>query len=462
MFFEEKIWQYFTGPTLKKHLPENLIKLAHLVPFPLYAVGGSVRDFLCGTLKESADWDIAGAGSDEKLTAAAKSLGFTVDAVYKNTGTVRLSDPLGVKYEFTRFRSDKYVRGLHAPAEIEFTDDIKKDAVRRDFRANAVYYDVQKGEFLDPLGGIEDIKKRIFRTVAPAEKVFGEDGLRLMRLARLAAETGFSPDSECLAGAKMHASLIGDIVPERVFSELKRLLNADGEGAYRGLIVLKETGVLKEILPELALGENVNQRADFHKYDVLEHSFRCVRYAERDIRFAALLHDVGKPFCYLRDGNFHDHPEEGARIAAQILTRLKAPTKLVEETKTLVALHMRDFNLMMKENKVRRTIAQNYELLPKLLSLFQADFSACKDDLSPAPVKVKWQAISDQMKKEGAPRSLKELTVKGGDLLAIGIKPENIGRVLGELLLYCIEDGARNQREKLLKRVQKIYLLSEG
>ena len=444
-----------------KQLPQNFLRLTKLVSFPLLVVGGSVRDYLCGTLKQNADWDIAGAGSDEELISAAHRAGFTVDAVYKNTGTVRLSDPEGVKYEFTRFRSDKYVRGLHTPSEIIFTDDIQKDAVRRDFKANAVYYDACKNEFVDPLGGISDIEKRIFSTVAPAEKVFGEDGLRLMRLARLAAETGFTPDSECMAGATKHAALIRDIAPERVFTELKRLLCAESEGVLHGLNILHTTGVLKEIMPELALGDKLNQRADFHSYDVLEHSFRCAYYAEKDIRFAALLHDVGKPFCYFRDGNFYDHPKEGARIAAEILTRLKAPIKLIEETRTLVALHMRDFNLLMKENKVRRTIAENYELLPKLLSLFQADFSACKDDTSPAPAKVKWQRISDNMKKEGAPRSLKELNLKGGDLLALHIKPQQIGRILDELLLFCIEDGSRNNRETLLKRVQKLYS-SEG
>ena len=442
---------------MRNHLPQNFIELAKHVSFPLYVVGGSVRDFLCGTLKADADWDIAGAGSDDELIARAKEVGFTVDAVYKNTGTVRLTDPAGMKYEFTRFRSDKYVRGLHAPAEIIFTEDIRKDAVRRDFKANAVYYDAIKNEFVDPLGGIPEIQKRIFSTVAPAEKVFGEDGLRLMRLARLAAETGFTPDEECLAGATRNAALIRDIVPERIFAELKRLLSSERDGVLLGLNILYKTGVLKEILPELALGDGLSQRADFHSYDVLQHSFRCAYYAEKDVRFAALLHDVGKPFCYYRDGNFYDHPQEGARIAAEILTRLKAPAKLVEETRKLVSLHMRDFNLQMKENKVRKTIAENYTLLPKLLALFQADFSACKDDLSPAPVKVKWQRISDEMKKEGAPRSLKELNVKGGDLLALHIKPERIGQILGELLLFCIEDGSRNKRDILLHRVQKLY-----
>ncbi len=442
---------------MKKFLPENFIRLASASPFPLLVVGGSVRDFLCGTLKQDADWDIAGAGEDEELISAARKAGFKVDAVYQNTGTVRLSDPLGIKYEFTRFRSDKYVRGLHAPAEIEFTTDIKKDAARRDFTANAVYYDAVGEKFIDPLGGIPDIRKRIFRTVAPAEKVFGEDGLRLMRLARLAAQTGFSPDEECFAGAKKHASLIRDIVPERIFAELTRLLNADGENAYFGLCILKNTGVLAEIMPELASGDGLYQRADFHKYDVLEHSLRCARYSPKQIRFAALLHDVGKPFCFERDKNFYRHPEEGTRIAGEILNRLKAPVKLVAETKKLISLHMRDFDLTMKENKVRRAIAENYALFSDLLALFQADFSACKDDLSPAPVAVKWQKIFDKMKSEGAPRSLKELKVKGNDLLEIGVKPEKIGYALNELLLFALEDGARNDRDVLIKRAEKFF-----
>ena len=164
---------------MKKFLPENFIRLASASPFPLLVVGGSVRDFLCGTLMQNADWDIAGAGEDEELISAARKAGFKVDAVYQNTGTVRLSDPLGIKYEFTRFRSDKYVRGLHAPAEIEFTTDIKKDAARRDFTANAVYYDAVGEKFIDPLGGIPDIRKRIFRTVAPAEKVFRSEERRV-------------------------------------------------------------------------------------------------------------------------------------------------------------------------------------------------------------------------------------------------------------------------------------------
>ena len=168
---------------MKSLLPEHLIRLAGLCP-PLYVVGGSVRDYLLGYPPgPGADWDLSSPADEETFVSAAQRCGFTVRSVYRATGAVKLVDADGAGYEFTRFRSDKYVRGLHAPSEIVFTDDIQKDALRRDFRANAVYYDVGRGEYVDPLGGRKDIETRVLSTVAPASKVFGEDGLRLLRLS---------------------------------------------------------------------------------------------------------------------------------------------------------------------------------------------------------------------------------------------------------------------------------------
>ena len=446
---------------MREKLTKDLISLAEACPGPLYLVGGSVRDYLAGTLSPAPDWDLASPVTEEEFLAAAQMSGFEVRAVYPATGTVKLKDGQGAEYEFTRFRSDTYVRGMHAPAGTKFTQDIKKDAVRRDFCANAVYYDIQKGEFADPLGGIPDIQNHVLRTVAPAQKVFGEDGLRLMRLARIAAETGFSPDEECLEGASANHMLIRDIVPERIFSELCRILLSDEkaggkDGPYRGLSLLKDTGVLHEIAPELALGDKMDQRKDFHRYDVLEHSLRCVRYAPPDIRFAALLHDVGKPFCFYRDGNFHAHPEEGARIAGEMLARWKAPKKLTEETKELILLHMRDFDLKMRESKVRRELILHYALLEKLLALKQADFSACRDDLSPAPTVVKWRNVLEKMKKEGAPLTLSELAISGRDALNAGIPAHEVGNVLHLLLEDCALGMAKNERPALEKRLAKL------
>ena len=443
---------------MREILPENLLKLADACQFSLYIVGGSVRDYLRGELKNT-DWDIAFPAPEDELLAVAERCGFDVKAVYRNTGTVKLEDDLGVGYEFTRFRSDKYVRGLHAPSEITFTEDIEKDAVRRDFCANAVYYDIKRAEFCDPLGGIEDIRRKILRTVAPASKVFGEDGLRLMRLARIAAQTGFSPDEECLCGAREHAALVRDIVPERIFHELTLLLHSDELGGkdapYRGLKLLHETGVLREILPELTLGEGMAQRKDFHDHDVLEHSLRCVRYSAPEIRFAALLHDVGKPYCFLQSGSYHAHPEEGARLTHEIMARLKAPKKLTEETEKLVLWHMRDYNLQMKEGKLRRELVEYYPLLDKLLLLKQADFSACKDDFSEAPCVQKWKNVLQKMRQEGVPFRISELAVDGKDVQAAGVPAHETGKALCELLFYCAEDGRWNDREKLLKKLSK-------
>ncbi len=447
---------------MRKILPERFIKLAEKCPSPLYLVGGSVRDFLFGLpLSERADWDMASPCPAEKFIAAAEETGFTVKAVYPRTGTVKIGDENGLSAEFTQFRRDVYETGAHAPVSVEFTDDIAVDARRRDFRCNAVYYDISAQKFVDPLDGTADIRGRVLRTVAPAAQVFGEDGLRLMRLARQAAQTGFSPDEECLAGAKEHSKLIGDIVPERIYSELMLILHSDekrGESSapYRGLCVLKDIGVLREILPELALGDGMEQNPAFHDHDVLEHSLRAVMYAAPSVRLAALLHDVGKPFCRIHNGNYHGHEIEGERIARDILTRLKAPTHVTERVCLLVRLHMRDLDLKMKESKVRREIVQYYAFLEEFFAVKQADFSACKDVLAEAPAVTKWKDILAKMREEGVPFTLRELAVDGLDVQRAGVPPKDTAETLRALLLDCALDGKRNNKSYLLRLIRTL------
>lgn len=438
-------------------LPENLIQLARQLNGSLFVVGGSVRDFLLqiSPSNNRHDWDIASPLPVETVKSTALSIGFSVKAFYKNTGTVKLIDPNGEEYEFTQFRSDKYVRGTHTPEEIFFTNDICLDAKRRDFTANAVYYDIANGEFVDPLDGITAIKQKRLTTVAPAEKVFGEDGLRLMRLARFAGTLGFTPDDDCLKGAKKNASLIKDISPERIFSELTAILCADIKygvkyGHFFGLNILEKTGVLDYILPELTLGRNMLQRPDFHQYDVLQHSLLSVKYADEKVRLACLLHDVGKPFCQLRDGNSYAHPTEGARLAKDILNRLKAPKKTVAQTEKLIALHMYDFNCQVSENKLRKFFIVNYPYLKDLMLVKQADFSACKDDLSLAPTLMKWKTLLQKMQSENVPFTLKDLAISGKDLLEAGIEPNRISTLLQNLLLHVCINPKENKKARLL------------
>lgn len=436
-------------------LPQKLKNLAGALRAPLYVVGGSCRDFIARLDGNGHDWDICAPASAEELCAAAEKVGLEISAVYKNTGTVRLKGEDG-EYEFTSFRTDRYVRGEHSPSEVYFTDDISLDARRRDFKCNAVYYDIVGGQFVDPLGGIPEIEGGIISTVAPAEKVFGEDGLRLMRLCRIAAQTGFKPDADCIAGAKKNCALIGDIAPERIWAELDLILHADEKygkyGAqYDGLKLLHEIGVLERILPELTLGDGMYQRADFHAHDVLEHTLRCVLYAPENIRLAALLHDVGNPYCMNTTGRFARHEEAGERIARDICARLRISKRQTERVCALVRWHMYDIGGVTSENKVKKFIVAHFDILDELLALKQADYSACMDDLSPAPVVKRWQTILNCMKSDGVPMTLKELDVRGDELIGAGICPDEAGKTLNFLLGECAIGNVPNDKDKLIK-----------
>lgn len=448
---------------MREILNKKLHTLAKNCPKPLYVVGGAVRDYLSGLGSKSSDFDLCSPMRAEEFLAIAETHGFKATAVYKTTGTVKIKDQDNREYEYASFRSDKYVRGKHVPIETFFTDDILLDAKRRDFTANAVYYDIAKGSFVDPLNdGILAIQEKRLTTVDDANKVFGEDGLRLMRLARQTGQLGFTPDFATLLGAKNNASLIQDVSPERIFTELNLILCADtkqGEkyGHYRALKTLDEIRVLDQILPELTLGRGITQRPDFHKYDVLEHSLRATMYAPKEVRLATLLHDVGKPYCFIKDGNSHDHPLQGERIAEEILTRFKAPKKQITEISKLVRFHMYDFDLLTKENKLRRFFVENYPLLPNLLAVKQADFSGCMDDVSLCPTAKKWQELLEKMQAENTPFSLKELAVKGSDLLKDGYPAPLISKLLNKLLLHVAVQPQDNRKERLLVLSKGFY-----
>ena len=443
---------------LRIFLPEQLKKIASLSPAPLYLVGGAVRNALAG-LADTHDYDLCAPMSAEDFRTLAQACGVAVSAVYKNTGTVLLSME-GCSCEFTSFRTDFYRTGVHAPVSVSFTTDIAQDARRRDFRCNAVYYDIAGETIADPLGGAEDIAARVLKTTRSAGEVFSEDGLRLLRLARLAAELGFAPDADSLRAARENASLIRDISPERVLGELTLLLHADEKygrsfAHYEGLKILDETRVLDEILPELTLGRGMAQRSDFHDHDVLEHSLRACRYADRRVRLSALLHDAGKPAAYLANGNFHGHDVIGEPIGRKICERLRVPKKQTDIVCRMIALHMYDLDGKTRERKIRLFILRNYDVYDLLCLVKQADYSGCKDKTDPCPTLLKWNKILERMKTENVPFSLKDLAVNGDDLLPF-MPAKKIGSVLKALQESCATGDLKNERGVLLPRAEKI------
>lgn len=434
---------------------------AKSLPVPLYVVGGFTRNYLIDR-SVSCDVDLCGILTTQSLEIALKEVGAKVVATYPRTGTIVFTLN-GQKYEYTTFRKDGYsAGGKHTPDSVEFTDDILEDALRRDFKCNAVYYDLKNDEFIDPLGGIEDIKNKVLDTVKSADEVFSHDGLRLMRLARFSGELGFTPTCQVVEGARKNARNIKDISPERIWTELQYICHADtkhpfspGDGHYRALKVLDRTRVLDEIFPSLAMGRGLVQRKDYHDYDVLEHSLRCVLYADKKVRISALFHDVAKSKLMLQKGNAYGHDKTGSIMAKEILKGLKADNKTIDKSCRIIGAHMLDVDCKMKESKVRSFILSNADIFEEVLMLKQADFSACKDDLSICPTVKKWKEIYNQMKKDGTPFTVKELAVNSGDVMNAGFNGEDIGKVLRRLLKDCQNNPKENVKAKLLQKIAK-------
>ena len=205
---------------MKTDFSPKLKELAEIFPVPLYAVGGYVRNALYMGVP-SEDVDLAAPILSEKAAEYVEKAGFTVLAHYPKTGTLLFKEG-NERYEFTSFRTDEYSGGGHLPESTTFTQDILKDALRRDFKCNAIYCDVKTGEIVDPLGGINDVKNKVLNTVSLPETVFSHDGLRLMRLARFTGELGFTPTESVITGARAYADNVNDVAAERIYDELKK------------------------------------------------------------------------------------------------------------------------------------------------------------------------------------------------------------------------------------------------
>ncbi len=448
---------------MKIKIEHSIKRLARFFEEPLYVVGGYVRDYLINE-EVSYDVDLAGAIDPEEITTVLNKAGFKFLADYPKTGTIVFKERNSpFKYEFTAFRNDVYSSGgSHKPKYTVFTDSIEQDALRRDFKCNAIYYNVKTEELVDPLNGIDDVKNKILDTVKSPNKVFASDGLRLLRLARFVGELGFEPTTEVLESVKKFASNIKDVSGERIFAEIERMLVADKAhsfskptGHYDAFKVAYKTGVLGFIFPELSLGESMPQRKDFHKYDVLEHSFRTLLYSDEKVRLAALLHDIGKPVVYLRDGTYHLHSGEGEKIARQRLKDLHVSKKMIDEVCWLIAEHMYDLTLDCTDYEVKKFIATNYEKIEKLLLLKEADIKASRQDLIPQTV-VRWKKIIEEMKESKTPFSLSELAINGNDLLKLGVKGKLTGIILNSLFDEALKNPKVNTYEILIKKAERL------
>lgn len=426
----------------------------------LFVVGGHVRNTLLGF--RISDTDITSALTPDEMTGLCEKAGFKVVPKGVDFGMVEIH--IGDKsYEHTTFRADSYGEGgSHRPQSVAFSKTPEEDAFRRDFTVNALYASVLTGELIDPTGGLGDIEKRLIRTTTPdPETILKDDGLRIMRLCRFAAELGFDIEEKTFAAAKKCAPLLADISAERVRDELKKILMADAkyglpaqESVLRGLELMDEVGVLDVILPELARCRGVGQSPKYHKYPVLEHIFQTVSMSEPELtlRLACLLHDAGKPAALEKNGNMHGHDVISEDISREVFRRLRFDNDTAEEAAWLVRRHMFDLDGRAKEPTLKKRFAEWGEArVNALAAIREADFRGSVGERITVKTAERWRLVLGEMKAKRTPFSENELNCTGRDIMEwLSLPPSpRIGEIKRALFMHCAVRPQDNTYEKL-------------
>ncbi|MDO8424545.1 MAG: HD domain-containing protein, partial [bacterium] len=319
--------------------------------FESYIVGGCVRDFLRGT--EPEDWDVTTSARPEEIQKVFPK-NFYENKFLTVTAQIKTKNPKLKEIEITTFRSEAKYSDKRHPDLIHFAKSLEEDLARRDFTVNAIALEIEKPKsktqnfnIVDPFAGQKDLKGKIIKAVGNPEERFSEDALRMMRAIRfsVALGSGWKIEPETAKAIKKNASSLKAISQERIRDELVKIVMSERAG--EGIETLRELGLLKYIIPELEEGYEVGQNKH-HIYDCYEHSVRSLDYAvgkkfNEEVRFASLLHDIGKPRSKRGEGSdstFYSHEIIGAKMTSQILARLKFPKKEAEKIITLVRYHL--------------------------------------------------------------------------------------------------------------------------
>lgn len=425
--------------------PDNIIAICRKLKskgFEAYLVGGALRDSIMG--RKCSDFDITTSAFPEEMKKIFKNI-----IPYGDFGTMLLIDK-GMKIEITPYRNDAPGR----KPTYKMGGTIDTDLSRRDFTINSMAYDPIDKLFIDPFNGREDIKNKLIRCTGSTKRIW-EDPLRALRAARFEAQLGFDIEKSTLYALMAHCGELETISKERIRDELNKLLVSDNTAG--GLYTLVITGLMEYILPELMAGKGVEQPGS-HIYDVLEHNIIACAYAKGEIhlRLAALLHDVGKPFCIFADNkgtHFYGHEYKSAEIAKKFMTNLRYPNNLIKKVVPLVQNHMFTYNGKSTLSAARRLVSKlGWDGVYDLIEIRKADRMAggAKTELNKGLQKLLGDL--EEIKKQQSAFSIKDLKINGNDLKKeLGLKESPIiGKILNRLLEEVLEYPEKNSYENLL------------
>jgi len=426
-----------------RDLATDIVHRLHTAGHTAFWVGGCVRDYLLG--REPGDYDIATSAVPEQIEKLFKR---TV-AVGRKFGVMIVVEG-DHQFQVATFRAEADYRDGRHPEHVTFGDAVA-DARRRDFTVNGLFYDPVAEALHDWVGGEADLRAKIIRTIGSPDERFAEDHLRLLRAVRLAAQLNFEIEARTFAAIKTNAAKIQAISAERVRDELIKLFNPPH--AAHGLGLLRDSGLLEHILPEIAATVGCEQSADYHpEGDVFTHLCLMLRHlpadADPSLPWAVLLHDAAKPITASHDPktggiHFYEHEKVGEQMAEQILERLRFPRKQIDEITTTVRFHMQFKDApQMRKSTLRRMLLR--DTFPLELQLHRLDCLGSHGRLDIYDFLVEKES---ELAKQP---QIRPPLLSGDDLMALGMKPgPAIGALLNEIREKQLQDELKTPPEAL-------------
>ena len=428
--------------------PDEILNRLTAAGFQAYAVGGCVRDSLLGTVP--GDWDVCTSALPEETEACFSDLRVVETGLKHGTVTVI----------FQGVRSDGNYLDHRRPQQVNFVRTLKEDLLRRDFTINAMAVGLDE-EIQDPFGGRQDLTDGIIRCVGDPDTRFTEDALRILRGLRFASRLGFSIAPETAAAMERNKNLLSYVSGERIYKELTGILI----GTYAQSVLEQYGGVLAAVLPEIQPSMGFLQRNPFHNRDVWQHTLEALGKSRPDpiVRWALLLHDLGKPDCFTLDdrgiGHFYGHPQRSMELAKQILDRFHGDKKTRDTICLLVRDHDREAPATIKN--ARRWIARyGRDNVRLLLEVKRCD---CLAHVDTPKTRARYNNLMEMTRlireclETERCFSVRDLPVKGGDVMALGVPAgPQVGRILEGLLDDVLDGACPPEREALLERLKQL------